>query len=551
MLDGIIALLIGSAVFITGMNMMSSGLKKATGKGLRRLFKKTQNNVFACTGIGAAVTALIQSSAATSVMAIGFIGAGAMTVFQASAIIFGAYLGTTVTGVLASLSSFNFSKYFVLLAFVGVILMFFKKEKIKNIGEICTGLGLLFFGLSTMSGALKPVDGQPNELLNAVQAIFSNNIIQFPVFLLVVGALFTALVQSSSATTGVVIVLLGQGAISIQSGFYLVIGATIGTLITMFIATIGNSTNAKRTMFISFVIRVICAIIGTVLVAIFGNYIADFLISVFKTNELALAMFLVLYNVFFLIFVLPTLRLFEKLSIKVIKDKDLEKKKNALKFIDSHLLNTPAIAMMQVKFEIENMMQKSLINFQFGYNRLMKLDESNDSQLIDNEDTIDYMNNKISDFLIELTHRVSMEDEKIVGSYFHVVNDIERIGDHAYNFYELALKMKENDLEFSQIATQEIDEMNKVIIDMFNISFDIFNTQDKTKLAELHRLEDITDKMKTTLSAKHFERITRNECKNELSPFYSSLVSELERVADHLVNIGYSIVNPTGDADEK
>ena len=231
------------------------------------------------------------------------------------------------------------------------------------------------------------------------------------------------------------------------------------------------------------------------------------------------------------------------------KDKDLEKHKSALKYIDAHLLNTPTIAVMQVKKEIESMMQLSQTNFAHGINRILHADDRNDETMKEIEETIDFMNNQISEFLIQLTHKVSMEDEKIVGSYFHVINDIERIGDHAYNFYELSLKMVENELAFSADAVNELGEMYNVVMKMFDLSFEIFNDGDKTKLEQLHELEDITDKMKTTLNNKHFERITKNQCKNELSPFYSSLVSELERVADHLVNVGYSIVNPTGDTE--
>lgn len=529
---------------ITGMNMMSSGLKKATGKGLKRLLKKTKNNGFACLGIGCAVTALIQSSAATSVMAIGFVSAGVMTVFQALTISFGGYIGTTVTGVLASLSSFSFSQYFVLLAFIGVVLMFFKKEKIKNIGEICVGLGFLFFGLSTMSGAIKNCADLQNGIQNLFAAV--NN----PLLLVLIGCIFTALVQSSSANASVVIVLIGQGSITLESGFYLVIGGTIGTLITTIIATIGSNADTKRVAFACIIDRVLSAIIGLAIVWPFETYIADFFLKVFGNSQLALAMFLVIYNIIFILISMPFAKLLSELATKVIKDKDLEKNKKALKFIDKHLLNTPTIATMQVKQEIINMMQLSFENYKNGYQRLMQNDNSLDKNIIEIEDNIDYINSEISNFLINLTNKVSLEDEARVGSYFHVINDIERIGDHAYNFYEMSLSMNDNDLEFSDIAKQEMSEMNEIIIQMFEIALYIFERRDSNKLKQLHELEDKTDRLKSSLSQAHFDRITKNQCKNELSPYYSTLVSELERVADHLVNIGYSIDNPTGNADK-
>ena len=221
--------------------------------------------------------------------------------------------------------------------------------------------------------------------------------------------------------------------------------------------------------------------------------------------------------------------------------------KESLKYIDNHLLDTPTVAMMQVKREIINMMHLSYDNLKLGYNRIVSQDASQDKELIETEDKIDYINNAITQFLINLTHNVSLKDEKTLGSYFHVVNDIERIGDHAYNFYESSLKMVSNDLKFSETAQNEFKEMFKVIDQMFELSFIIFHDQTVDNLKKLHDLENQTDELKNTLSTAHYERIQKNMCKMENSPFYTSLVSELERVADHLVNVGYSIVNPVGD----
>ena len=539
----IISLLVGAAVFIVGMNMMSSGLKKSTGPGLRRLLKKIRNNRFAGLGIGAAVTALIQSSAATSVMAIGFINAGAMTIFQGVCIILGAYIGTTVTGLLASLSSFNVSAYFVLLAVVGVVLMFIKKEKIKNIGEILAGLGLLFFGLNTMSGAIKG----SKELVNAIQSFFA--VIDFPLLLMLIGAVVTAMLQSSSATSGIAIAMVGTGALGFNDAVYLVLGATVGTVITTLIATIGGNVNAKRTGIVCLIIRVTTSLLA---LAIYWPLAANFdleaaIPGVFGSASLAVALLLIAYNVVFMLAILPFVQVFEKLSIKLIKDKDEEKRKKALKFIDSRLLDTPTIAMMQVKREIINMMELAHENLKRGFERLLEQDPSQDKELIETEDKIDYINNQITDYLIELTHTASLKDEKIIGSFFHVVNDVERIGDHAYNFYDSSLKMVSNDLKFSDTAKAEFREMFAVVDEMFELSFVIFHDQTGTYLKKLHDLENETDNLKNKLSSAHYERIQKHMCKMENSPFYTTLVSELERVADHLVNIGYSIDSPVGD----
>jgi len=538
----LILILVGAAVFIIGMNMMSSGLKKATGPGLRRLLKRIRNNRFAGLTIGTAATALVQSSAATSIMAIGFINAGAMTVFQGVCIILGAYIGTTVTGLLASLSTFSFSSYFIILAVIGVILMFFKKEKVKSVGEILAGLGLLFFGLSTMS---KTINAN-TDIINAVQTFFGAPWM-IPPLLMLVGAIVTALFQSSSATSGIAIAMVSGGALGFNNAIYIVLGGTIGTVITTLIATIGSNVNAKRTAIICLIIRIFTGLAALAIYWPLETILGNALLTAFGSEALAVAMFLVIYNVVFMFAILPFVELFEKLSIKLVRDKDEEKMKQSLKYIDKHLLNTPTIALMQTKREIINMMHLAHENLKLGFKRILDQDPSNDKEIVETEDKIDYINNQITAFLIDLTHAVSMKDEKTVGSYFHVVNDIERIGDHAYNFYESSLKMVDNDLKFSDIAKKEFQEMFDVIDKMFDLSFIIFHDQTQNNLKKLHDLETETDGLKNKLSSAHYERIQKKACKMENSPFYTSLVSELERVADHLVNVGYSIVNPTGD----
>ena len=542
LITDLILILVGAAVFIIGMSMMSSGLKKATGPGLRRLLKRIRNNRFAGLGIGTAATALVQSSAATSIMAIGFINAGAMTIFQGVCIILGAYIGTTVTGLLASLSTFSFSSYFIILAVIGVILMFFKKERIKSIGEILAGLGLLFFGLSTMSKTINT----NTDIINGVQAFFGASWM-VPPLLMLVGAIVTALFQSSSATSGIAIAMVSGGALGFNNAIYIVLGGTIGTVITTLIATIGSNVNAKRTAIICLIIRIFTGLAALAIYWPLESILGNALLTAFGSEALAVAMFLVIYNVVFMLAILPFVELFEKLSIKLVKDKDEEKMKQALKFIDKHLIDTPSVAMMQVKKEIINMMELSYGNVKLGFRRILEQDPSNDKVIIETEDKIDYINNKLTDFMIELTHTVSMDEEKVLGSYFHVVNDVERIGDHAYNFYEASLKMVDNDLTFSAVAKKEFNEMFAVIDKMFEMAFMIFDNGTRVNLKKLHDLEDKTDDLKNKLSSAHYERIQQHQCKMENSPFYTSLVSQLERVADHLVNIGYSIVNPTGD----
>lgn len=536
----IVFLLVGAATFISGMNMMSGGLKKAVGKGVKSFFKKTKDNRIACLGVGASVTAIIQSSAATSVMAIGFINAGVMSIAQGVSIMMGAYIGTTVTGILASLSSFPFSTYLMLFAFVGIVMSFFEKPKVKAFGEVFTGLGLLFFGLNVMSAVFK------NPTINqAVQNVFLT--IEFPILLFLLGVIFTALVQSSSATTGLVIALVASNAISFNNALYVILGANVGTLITTLLATIGGNTNTKRAGTVAMAIKIISAVIGFTVVWILdaNNAIPDFS----SNATFAAALFNLGFNLVFSLSLLPLVGPLSKLSIKLIKDKDQEKKKQYIKFIDPRLLKTPDVAMLQVEKEILNMMQLAYTNLQHGYDEIINQTGKYAKDIKEREDGIDFINNEVTNFLIQLSNKVSAEDEKTIGSFFHVINDIERIGDHADNFYDLSIKMIDNDLAFSDHAKEELKEMYDVITKMFDLSLHAFEKHDLSHLSELHDLENRSDELKRVLSAAHYERITKNLCKIELSPFYSTLVSELERIADHLVNVGYSFVNPTGDEE--
>lgn len=541
LVTAIITLLVGSAVFITGMNMMSSGLKKATGKSLKRIFKKTQNNPFACLGIGAGVTALIQSSAATCVLTIGFINAGVMVLSQGINIMLGSFIGTTITGLLVSLSSFNISIWFTLLAFIGVVMMFFKNEKVKHIGEICCGLGLIFFGLSSMSGAFK----SSTEINEFCQQMFLA--IDFPLLLLLVGVILTALIQSSSATTGIVIVMVGSGALGFSSAIYIALGATIGTCVTTLIATIGGTVNAKRAGFITLIIKILAALLAIAIIWPLENYISPFFSSNFGSPELGLAIFVLLYSIIFFVASMPLVTPLIKLSEVVIKDKDEENKKRLLLYIDDRLLKTPDIAVMETKLEIIHMFNLAILNFRYGYEYLVKRDKTNIQGIAETESNIDYINNRITQYLISLSNHVSNEDSKAVGSYFHVINDIERIGDHAYNFYEAGKRLEENDLAFSNVAVKELQVMYDLIMDMCELVLDIFKDEHKEKLHTLHELEERSDVLATELADSHYKRMTANECNGELSDDYATLISELERVADHLTNIGYSTVNPTGD----
>ena len=537
----ILTLLAGCGVFIAGMNMMSDGLERSAGGGMKKLLGKLSNNRFAGVGVGMAVTAIIQSSSATSVMVIGFVNAGIMTLMQATAIIMGANIGTTVTGLIVSLSAFDVSLYASVLAFIGIMMTFIKKEKVKIVGSTLCGLGLLFVGLDAMSGAFNNA-----EIKNFFEDLLAS--INFPLLLILVGALFTALIQSSSAATGLIIIMVGQGVIPVENALFIVLGSNIGTCITAILASIGASTNAKRTAFIHLMFNVIGTIIFTIILWIFTKPIVNALAGISNT-QMQIAWFHVIFNVTTTILLLPFIKYLVKFATFVIKDKKVKAKdKDApkLKFIDELLLSTPAIALMQVQKEIEYMASLSKQNLEKSYVVLTSQDDSKKDEILKTEENIDFSNNAITKYLIKLSPNLEASEETRVAGFFHVINDVERLGDHAENFYEIGAQMKEAGLQFSETAQNEIKNMVEKTTEMFDIALNVFTTRNTTKLARLTELEKKVDLMKKDYTASHFNRLATGDCQVEVGAYFFSTISGLERIADHLINVGYSVLNPTG-----
>lgn len=545
LVKAIILLTVGIAVLLCGMHFMSGGLKKIAGRGIRQFFRKSQNNPVVGMGIGAAVTTVIQSSDATAALVIGFINAGAMTMFQGLSIILGAYIGTTITGVIASFSSVNFSTYFFILAFIGTLMMMlFHNEKVKSVGEILCGFGLLFFGLSVMK------DSFANADINAFcTSMFTS--INVPILLFLVGILMAALAQSSSAITGIAIAMVGAGALPLASAFYIVLGATVGTVANTLLSSMHGNIDGKRTAVIAFAMRLLTAVIAMVIVIFIEPYLAEWLhnAAIGGSDQFPLALFTVIYNVIFMPLLIPLIKPFIKLFSKIIKEKPKAELEGTIQFIDDKLLSQPDIALMQVGKEIVHMFELAYENYKLGLGKVLVYDRSKDKEIVLTEDKIDYLNQRITDFMIKLAPSLQNRGERKVGAYFHVINDIERIGDHAYNFYETADAMNNEELSFSPAAKVEIRELNQVIIEMFDIAKEVFVTKDIDSLAVLRDHEERCHRLKQNFYANHYERVLKDECSQKMTPYISTLIVELERVADHLTNIGYSIVSPTGDLD--
>ena len=535
----ILTLLTGVGVFLVGMNMMSAGLEKCAGKGMKTLLGRISTNRFAGVGTGIAATAIIQSSSATSVIVIGFVNAGIMTLYQATSIIMGANVGTTVTNALVALSGadFDIDVYMMFLAFVGVILTFFKKDNIKNVGAILSGLGVLFIGLDLMSGALGGTE---------IKAFFTNLFAQisFPLLLILLGVVFTALVQSSSAATGIVIVMAGQEVLGIGEAMFIVLGATIGTCITSTLASLGAGINAKRTAFIHLLMNVVGTCVFTAIIWPLKSVIAGWLLNI-NDPMWQITIFHIVYKVLLTVVLFPFVNQLVAIALKVFKDAPTNEQKLKLKFVDERLLKSPTIALAQVKKEMNYMMELVKENIGICFNALER-GEDLSLTLSENEKVIDFTNGALTDFLIKLSSNLEERDEVLIGGYFHVLNDLERIGDHAENFHEIGVEMAEKGLEFSSVALEEIKGMRQSVSEMFALAEKAFKDLDVSVLPALTELENKVDDEKRDLSSSHYNRLAEGKCKVELSPYLTSVVSGLERVADHLVNVGYSIVNPTG-----
>ncbi len=547
LIQSLIWLLAGVGVFIVGMNFMGDALEKSAGSGMKKMLEKISNNRFSGVGIGAGVTAIIQSSSATSVMVIGLVNAGVMTLMQATPIIMGANIGTTITGVLVALKNDYFNMIMYLLAFTGVMMGFVKKEKVKILGSLFCGLGLIFVGLEVMSS--EQAFGNP-----LVEDMFTNIFqkINFPLLLILVGVLFTALIQSSSASTGVVITMVGANVLPLDLALFIVLGANIGTCVTALLASVGANANSKRVALIHFTFNVIGTILFTIIIWIFREPIVNLLVSIFPGNDamslqMRVSIFHVIFNVTTTCILLPFVKQLVKYSCLVIKDKKEENDTLSLKYVDDRLVKTPPIALMQVKKEIDYMIELVEKNISLSFLAVETGSSEHDAKIRDNEKIIDFTNSALTDFLIKLSAtNMEQSDEKVIGTYFHVLNDLERIGDYAENFHEIGTEMASKKIAFSEIASKEIAAMRLKIFEMFAISKDAFENQNKTQLPSLTVLEETVDKMKKDLTASHFARLANGNCNMSASPYYSSLVSGLERVADHLVNVGYSIVNPIG-----
>ena len=529
----IISLLGGTGLFIAAMNIMSSSLQKVAGAGMRRLLAKITDNRFAGVGIGAVVTMIIQSSAATTVMVIGFVNAETMNLHQATAIIMGANIGTTITGILASLQSLNLSLYFSFLTFIGVILMFFKKDFLKNLGGIISGLGMIFIGLDIMSDSCKD---------DSIKDVFKSGLekIDFPLALIFLGIVFTAIMQSSSAITGLVIVMVQGNSMEMGSALFIMLGANIGTCVTALISTIGTSINAKRTGIIHLLFNLFGTVIFTIFIWILKSQVIELLGKITSKKAMQIAWFHLFFNIITTLILLPLINILVLVACKIIKEKNgrLEKKPiKAFKYINKRFLFAPDIAAEQIKKEIKNMAELAKKNLERSITELLEQSSEYIEEISAREDLIDFLNIETTKFLVKLTPSINEKTAEDVSTYFHLLNDIERIGDHAKIILDESNEMRKKGIKFSQDAKEEFRKVFDIFEKLFDLSIKAFDNNTHKGLEDHSMLIEQFKEMEKDYVQNHFQRLTKGKCSMELGSFYTSTFAHFNSIISHLGNI--------------
>lgn len=539
----ILGLLSGLALFLYGMNTMGDGLEKLSGGKLEKTLEKMTNSTMKGFLLGAAVTAVIQSSSATTVMVVGFVNSGIMKLRQAIGIIMGANVGTTITSWILSLSGIegdsvvmkllkptSFSAVF---AFVGIILlMFCKSDKKKNLGSICLGFAVLMIGMNGMSSAVEPLADNPT--FTSILTAFQN-----PVLGILAGALLTAVIQSSSASVGILQALSSTGQITYSMAIPIVMGQNIGTCVTALISCIGAKKNAKRAAFVHLYFN----IIGTLLICalfygsnLFFQY--GFLNDV--VNEANIAVIHTAFNLLATAFLLPFNKQLEKLACLTIKDSD---EHNETPFLDERFLNTPSIATERALSLTEKMARLSQGTLLGSLELVDHYDAKAAETISENEDMIDMYEDIISTYLVKLSRKtLSEEDSKNVQLVLHAIGDFERISDHAVNILKVAQEINQKKIAFSEGAQAGLNVMIEALKEILNNAVQAFINNDVNIAAKVEPLEQVIDRLRDKLKEAHVKRLTNGECTIELGFVFSDLITNIERVSDHCSNIAIGVI---------
>lgn len=533
----------GVGLFLYGIKIMGQGLEMAAGSKLKSLLDKVTSNKFMAVLIGIVITALIQSSSATTVMVVGFVNAGLMNLVQATGVIMGANVGTTVTSILIALNLSDLAPLFI---FTGALLLVFSKKKfLSHIGEIVAGFGLLFMGMDVMSSSMEPL--RNSQFFNDLM-IKANN----PFIGILIGIVFTAIIQSSSASIGILQALALKGLIPIEFAVFILFGQNIGTVITALLSSAGSKNNSKRAA----IIHLLFNVFGTaifVVIALVSNHLPisfyDILEKIAPGNTVAqISAAHIIFNVASTILLFPFSNKLVALSCRIIPDTvDELAKKQQLSYLDERILSTPPLAVKQAGNEVIRMAELAKENFIKAANAFINVDTKDLDEIAETEEVINYLNHNITPYLVKINNLdISEQDTEYISSLFHAITDIERIGDHATNLAEATMYRLENKPVLSDDAIYELKEMIIKIELLLEKSIKIFKNQSATydEAKDAVYLEEDIDDLHDMANKNHIQRMNKGKCDTKAGMLFVNTVTDFERVADHAINIAFYIPNP-------
>lgn len=541
-----LAFLGGFGLFMFGMDYMGEGLQKAAGNKMKNLLSVLTSNPFLGVLVGAGVTAIIQSSSATTVMVVGFVNAGLMSLRQAVGVIMGANIGTTVTAWIVSLGDWAAflkpSTIAPLCIGVGVIMVLFcKKQKVKQIGQIVFGFGALFLGLDLMGDAVKPIS-QLEEVKQLFVTLGSN-----PILGILVGAIVTAVIQSSSASVGILQTLAASALVPWNTAIYIILGQNIGTTITAILSSIGAGKNGKRAAVIHLLFNVIGSVVFAILAVIaFGGLIPDFAEfgrSLIDTTQISIVHSV--FNILNTILLFPFAGVLVTIAEKLVRGKGKDdESESELKHLDERILETPSFAVQNATKEVVRMGEMSAHNAKLGIRAIFEKDEAKIQEVFEREKVINQLQHGINHYLIKISNLpISEAEHGIVNSLFHTVSDIERVGDHAENLAELAQIRIRDEVEFSENALKELETIATLAIKCFETAVQACEFDDRNIAKEVQPMEQQVDTLEEELRARHIKRLSENKCSSMAGVVFLDAISNLERISDHASNIGNSVLD--------
>lgn len=525
------SLLGGLALFLYGMKLMGEGLEKAAGDRLKRLLESLTRNPLMGLLVGVVFTMIIQSSSATTVMVVGFVNAGLLDLMQATGVILGANIGTTVTAWIVA--GFQATAFMPLVLLIGVaMIMFLKKLKLQRIGQVIAGFGMLFVGMGMMSDAMKPL-AESAEFARLMTA-FSN-----PIMALLVGVAVTAIIQSSSASVGILEMLAIQGLVPLETSLYIIMGTNIGTCVTAMLSAVGATRTAKRAALIHLMFNVLGTLVVFILVSLLP---VSTWIGHISGPALQIAVAHTSFKVFEVLCFVLLRKWLVKLVMILVPGEDKQGEDKSLKFLDDRILSTPPIAVAQICKEIERMGDIAIANLTRAMDAFFNKDSALINEVEQSEDVVNYLNHEITRYMVAAAQLdLPASDVEQLGEMFHVVNDLERIGDHAENMAEYANSRIEEEIPFSEDGIAELRDMLDKTVALFKLSMEAFHTRDQHLLPRVLVQEENIDDMEKTLQQSHVDRLTRGACTPRSGMIFSDMLSNLERVADHATNVAFSI----------